>query len=185
MDVMKVLKGLPVPSVLAGGLWSSYAGSIGDWPFVGELVGELDVALFNGKVKYPAVFAVFCGLTIAWFVHLIFVVGVNRRRNRARLKLAQLRDDGVKLRLEGQFLSDEPSVEPWIGKLRDWMAEVVRCIKKIDEADAVQYATLDHPGEPRAWPESIQSQSHRSHYVWHDRRLVLLNELITKYGEQE
>ncbi len=182
MGLSKLLKKLPIPTVLVGGLYSGFTGNI---PLVGNamepILVEFDMWFFQ-NVKYPSVFLFFAGLTVAWIIYQVVVVVYLGQRMRARLKLVTLRDEGVKLRIRGGKLTNESKVASWIGEIQDWHLRVVSAISKIDEADAGQYQTLDYPGAPRGHLDVYLNTSHRHFYILLDRWLVLLADYMTKYG---
>ncbi len=187
MRLKEIIKHASIPSglVAVGGVF--WTDSYRDWPFVGKAMSDflanIDAHLFL-ETKNTSIFLVLVGLFLGWLSYFIVIFWNMGRRERARLELVRLRNDGVHLRHEGQGLGREDLVAPWVAKLGPWHIDVVNCIRRINEADAGQYATLDHPGNPRAWPSNIQNSDHQDNYVWHDRRLVLLDNLITKYGNR-
>ena len=99
-----------------------------------------------------------------------------------RLRLADLRDDGVAVRIAGMELSAVEEVDSWVSQVENWNKTVIAAIAEIDEADSRQFATLDFPGQPRGHLPSYLSEEHLRMYVVHDRRLDNLNNLMTKYG---
>ena len=108
----------------------------------------------------------------------------RKKRNAQRLRLADLRDEGVAIRKEAMELPSVELVEPWIRKAQDWNFRVVAAIADIDEPDSRQFATLDFPGKPRAHLEGYYSERHMRFYVMHDRRLVRLDEYMTRYSNR-
>ena len=183
MGIPKLLKKLPIPTVLVGGLYSGFTGNI---PLVGEatmepILVELDTWFFQ-NVNYPSVFLFFAGLMMAWIIYQVVVFGYLGQRKRARLKLVKLRDEGVELRIRGGKMANESEVALWVEDIKDWNRRVVSAISKIDEADAGQYRTLDYPGKPRKHLDGYLNPSHYLFYVLIDRWLVLLADYMTKYG---
>ncbi len=182
MGIPKLLKKLPIPTVLVGGLYSGFTGNI---PLVGNamepILVEFDMWFFQ-NVKYPSVFLFFAGLMVAWIIYQVVVAGYLGQRKRARLKLVTLRDEGVPLRIRGGKLTTESEVAPWIKELKDWHLRVISAISKIDEADAGQYRTLDYPGAPRQHLRTYLNRDHRLFYILLDRWLVRLDNCMTKYG---
>jgi len=113
----------------------------------------------------------------------------NAERNakkfkQTRLRLANLRDEGVVIRTIGMRLTDVQEVAPWVERAQEWDQRVIKAIAEIDEADARQYETLDFPGQPRAHLQRYLSDLHRHFYVCHDCRLVRLEQYMTTYGSQ-
>ena len=53
----------------------------------------------------------------------------------ARLDLANLRDEGVQIRIDGMCLKNATVVEPWVEKAQGWDRRVIRAIARIDEPD--------------------------------------------------
>ena len=182
MGISKLLKKLPIPTVLVGGLYSGFTGNI---PLVGNamepILVEFDMWFFQ-NVKYPSVFLFFAGLMVAWIIYQVVVAGYLGQRKRSRLKVVILRDEGVKLRIRGGKLTNKSEVATWIEEINDWNLRVVSAISKIDEADAGQYRTLDYPGKPRGHLDEYVNKNHLRFYIMHDVRLVLLADYMTKYG---
>ena len=52
-----------------------------------------------------------------------------------RLRLADLRDDGVAVRIAGMELSAVEEVNSWVSQIENWNKTVIAAIAEIDEAD--------------------------------------------------
>lgn len=188
MRIGEILKQGSFPGTVIAGLWASWTDSIRELPVVGgrisDLSAELDTFIFM-ETKNATGAILFLGMLIAWLIYFSVSILYLGRRKRARLKLAHLRTEGVSIKNEGLHLDDTAFVPKWIAKIRPWTDRVIETVKKIDEADAQQYETMDTPGEPRTWPRfNLENEDHVNNYIWLDRRLVSLDALITKYGEK-
>ena len=173
---------IPIPTILGGGLWAAYTGNFAAFDEAsGGVFTGTEISIFE-HAKYPGVFLFFSGLTIGWLAYQGIVVGYIGRRKRARLKLVELRDEGVALRKRGIHLTHEIDVTPWAGDIDDWHARAVHVIARIDEADAGLYRTIDYPGPPRAELSRYLNEQHMRSYAVLDRLLVRLAEFMTKHG---
>jgi len=102
----------------------------------------------------------------------------------SRLRLADLRNEGVQIRINAMQLASVEEVPAWVSEASDWNQRVIEAIAEIDEADSKQFATLDFPGTPRAHLPSYLSDEHQLIYVCHDRRQVRLEEYMTQYSKR-
>jgi hypothetical protein len=109
---------------------------------------------------------------------------VSNRMKASRLRLADQRDEGVQIRINGMGLNNAEQVPAWIAEAANWNERVIRAIAEIDEADSRQFATLDFPGQPRAHLPSYFSEEYAVAYVCHDRRLERLDEYMTRYSQR-
>jgi hypothetical protein len=103
-----------------------------------------------------------------------------------RTELAHKRADGVALRNAGiNAIFSDDLWTAWRDSLTKWNGEVVELIGKISAADAKWFEILDTVPPPRIPMESIFAGDDDHHaYAMHDKRLVRLEELIQKYGNQ-
>lgn len=180
------LKKIPIPAILVGGIAAGITGKV---PFAGvqinDVLSPVD-AWLSTRVTSPGTTMFFSGLLLAWIIYQAVVLGLVGMRKRARLRLADLRDEGVGLRIDGMNLTTIDQVDPWIEKVKNWNNRVIQAISRIDEPDSRQYATLDFPGSARADPlNGYRSSDHRHFFVMHDVRLVRLDARMTQYSNQQ
>ena len=179
----KWLKKVPIPTILVGGL---VIGVMGKLPGAGNSVSDKLAPLNTWSDQHaasPGLAMFFLGCLVTWLLHQIAAVWLSGRRKRVRIRLADLRKDGVRLRIDGGHISNEADVSPWVDKVEKWDRQVVAAIARIDEADSRQYATLDFPGRARTDPRYV-NEAHAQNYIMHDARLVRLAELMTRYSAQ-
>jgi hypothetical protein len=100
-------------------------------------------------------------------------------RAQPRLRLADLRTEGVKIRNEGQYL--RAGLEIWIAECADWTNRVIQTITEINPSDAEWFKTLDAVPAPRIVLRGSYNPLHIKTYREHDFYLVKLEELIKKY----
>jgi hypothetical protein len=103
------------------------------------------------------------------------------RKNAVRLRLTQLRTEGVGLRNKAFDLTSDKEAD-WIGQTESWNEQVQRVIKRNDRADAEWFRTLDVVPAPRVVLPRKASSTLLHHYSMHDCRLERLDQLIQKYG---
>lgn len=124
-----------------------------------------------------------------------FVEGFNRAtfaRNPdlkgAKLRLSQLRGEGVVIRNAGATLMFTSHLDAWAKKVSEWMREAIAAIRVIDEADSEWFATLGEVPAARVPISNVQlgGQFDREMFVKlfreHDFRLARLDQLFKKYG---
>ena len=108
-----------------------------------------------------------------------------QRTASARLTLANLRTDGVKIRNAGQNLKDKDEAIAWIAETGEWMQRTIAAIETVDEADAEWFATLDAVPPPRVqlyFPAKHHEGAHLKAFREHDFRLHKLEQLIERYS---
>lgn len=177
------LKTIPLPAALMAGLVIGLTGKFLGAP-VGEPLNDTN-AWLNQNTASPGVALFFAGCLIAWLVHQALELLVKGRQRNARLRLADLRDEGVGLRIEGlHSIQTDDETTNWVERITDWDQRVVAAIAVIDLPDARQHATLDYPGEPRAHATRYHNDYHRHFFILHDVRLARLNERMTQYSVQ-
>jgi hypothetical protein len=101
--------------------------------------------------------------------------------SQARLKLAELRADGVAMRNAAQNYLDSSA---FLMDTTDWMSRTILAIKAIDEADAEWFKTLDAVPPPRVPHHPNASRSLAKAFREHDLRLARLDQLINRYAER-
>jgi hypothetical protein len=100
-----------------------------------------------------------------------------------RKPLALLRAKGVAIRNAGQK-QKEATFKEWLADTEKWDADVLAEIRKTDEADAEWFDILDAVPEARVQYIPYPGDQHRHIKAMreHDYRLVKLEQLIQKYG---
>ena len=106
------------------------------------------------------------------------------RMKASRLRLADLRDEGVQIRINGMRLTAAEEVPAWVEEAQNWNKRTIEAIAEIDETDSRHFATLDFPGAPRGHLPSYFSEEHKLICVCHDRRLVRLEDYINQYSQR-
>jgi hypothetical protein len=175
MRIWNIVKRIPVPAVLFGGLVATITGvfPIGNAQ-MNVILNEID-ALVLPNVKHPAMALLFAGLCAAYiFYHLL--TWLHDRHGRTRLKLANLRTEGVALRNKGQ--SSNVNVSEWSAESLAWMEKTFRVIQTIDRADAEWFRTLDTVPLPR-----VMFATTARAFAEHDFWLVKLEELIKRHAQ--
>jgi hypothetical protein len=102
----------------------------------------------------------------------------STRMKASRLRLADLRDEGVQIRINVMRLTTVEEVPAWVTEAQNWNKRTIEAIAEIDEADSRHFATLDFPGAPRGHLSSYFSEEHKLIYVCHDCRLVRLEDYM-------
>jgi hypothetical protein len=100
-----------------------------------------------------------------------------------RKELANLRTDGIGLRIRGQSLRQ--GIPEWIAECASWNDKVTQTIAKISLADA---EALKIPGAvppPRIPLKGSEDPEQIKVYTEHDFHLVRLEKLIEKYSFQD
>jgi hypothetical protein len=106
----------------------------------------------------------------------------------SRVALAKLRADGVPLRNQARLpIKDQKQWEEWRAAVTDWNDRVIAEIRKLSEADAIWFSVLDAVPQPRVYPERNNmadpydppwDQERMTLFVWHDFRLLRLDQMI-------
>jgi hypothetical protein len=174
MRIWNIVKHIPVPTVLFGGLVAAITGVFPIWSAqINAILDDIDVLLLP-NAKHPAMAFFFGGLCAAYILFHIFT-WLYDRHSRTRLKLAKLRTEGVGLRNKGQL--PNVNVSEWSAESLAWMEKTFRAIQTIDNADAEWFRTLDTVPFPR-----VQFATTARAFPEHDFWLVKLEQLIQRYG---
>jgi hypothetical protein len=99
-----------------------------------------------------------------------------------RLELARIRADGVAIRNAGQNVIDGSA---WIADTQDWMVRAIVAIRKLDEADAEWFKTLDTVPPPRVSHNPAATPAIAKAFREHDLRLARLDQLIFRYADRD
>jgi hypothetical protein len=180
MRIAKLLRKLPIPALLSGGMVISITGSssIGS-ETISEALSSLDDWVLP-HIKHPTAALFFAGLLAAWIIYQPVNFVVYEKRQRARIKLAELRDTGVAIRNE--CITMLPSRLPaWMARAEQWDTDATKAIAQIDHADSMWFATLDALPPARV-PMSPLSAQQQKLYREHDFRLVKLEQLMNRYA---
>jgi hypothetical protein len=160
------LRKVPIPALLLGAIAFSITGSL---PIpIGAAAMNVLASLNSwiiANTKYPTLTLFFFGLLLAWMISQIAAV-ISNRPEELRLRLAQLRTEGVAIRNRAPAVSD---MADWSKESLAWMGRTERVIRAINRADAEWFTTLDTVPPSRAFAE-------------HDFWLVKLEQLITRYS---
>ena len=153
--------------------------------FADTLVAWLEKYLQNSEaeviVRLSEIVLPVVGLTLLIWVLYRFLKRETERlfiNEDARLELAKLRTEGVSLR--NRCVPLTTSLPEWIAECQGWTGRVIETIKKISQADAEWFKTLDAVPPPRLFLESSNPAQILTYRV-HDFYLVKLEELIKKY----
>ena len=153
--------------------------------FADTLVAWLEKYLQNSEaeviVRLSEIVLPVVGLTLLIWVLYRFLKRETERlfiNEDARLELAKLRTEGVDLR--NRCVPLAMSLSEWIAECQGWTGRVIETIKKISQADAEWFKTLDAVPPPRLFLESSNPAQILTYRV-HDFYLVKLEELIKKY----
>jgi hypothetical protein len=112
----------------------------------------------------------------------------NPNSKAAKVRLSQLRSEGVVIRNAGAALIFASHLEEWAKRIADWMKETIDAVKVIDEADGEWFAVLGEVPKARVPIPNLQlgGQADREMFVKlfreHDFRLARLDQLLKKYG---
>jgi hypothetical protein len=169
------LKKVPIPALLFGGIAFGITGAL---PIPIGAAATNMLASWNSWIlantKYPTLTVFFVGLSVAWAIFQIVNL-MHDRSQKLRLRLAQLRTEGVAIRNRGQSLPD--NVSDWSAESLAWMERTANAIGAINTADAEWFRTLDAVPPPR-----ISVPTTARVYAEHDFWLVKLEQLITRYS---
>jgi hypothetical protein len=101
----------------------------------------------------------------------------------ARLEIARLRLDGVRLRNAGRRTIDSATAWlRWQCDVLDWNDRVVAAIAKINEGDAAWFAVLDVVPESRVAPQAVSEEfkaEYEKLFREHDFRVRRLGDMIS------
>lgn len=108
-------------------------------------------------------------------------------RDAALFLLTRLRTEGVVIRNSASKLYYTGDLDGWINKVTEWMNNVIRALKPLDEADSEWFATLDVVQPARVPIPNVRlgndlNQRFASIFCQHDLRLSRLDDLLKKYG---
>jgi len=111
----------------------------------------------------------------------------NPNEKAAILRLTQLRDEGVVIRndaVSGKVNAE--TLEQWLNDVARWMRDVIEALKRVDEAKAEYFKTLDIVENARVQaPVLIQNRVDIRRFVngfnQHDQRLVCLRDILKPY----
>lgn len=127
------------------------------------------------------------GITFAfgWFLSFMWrrVVHLNRQIRDSRVRIAELRDEGVKIRNKGWSGLTNESWREWEQEALNWNAEIISEMRKISEADATWFSVLDVVPPPRLFPAVLMQDGKIQEdflklYCEHDFRLARLGDMI-------
>jgi hypothetical protein len=120
---------------------------------------------------------------IAWLL-LEYALKLTRQISDARLRLAELRAKGVKLRnCALGTVTDGVSFDRWRRQVERWRKQVERELEKISKSDAVWFSVLDIVPPPRIAPVMLppvqrDADAFLKLFREHDLRLRRLGKMI-------
>jgi hypothetical protein len=185
---MKRLRQFAIFTALTTAIYSCISGNLPVWPPMSDILSGLDVKAFQWAV-YPTATAFLLGLLVAWFIYVLVSWFSTWRIHRARLKLAQLRREGVAIRNEGARLGlvDDDNYDAWAARCTQWQNKVTRWIRVIDDADAEMWPILNAVPEPSVTlilPKKHHEGAHLKLYREFDFRITKLQKLDEKYSQK-
>lgn len=124
--------------------------------------------------------AVIFGLSYFSFFILRYAHKLRTQIQETRKEIAQLREEGVKIRNDGLTKFIDPSLlRKWEEDVLDWNERTKKALKKDSEAFSIWFATLDTvPVKPRVFVDPDLPASHLKSLREHDRRLDNLGQMI-------
>ena len=174
MRLSTIIKGLPVPAMLAGGL---YAAATGDLPVIAGavdgLLAKFDAYIFQ-SVAHPAIFLVFSGLTIAWVIYMIIKLAIFKRREHALVNLGKVWEDGTTFR--NNAMMRPPITQDDMATMKQFEETILRNVAVISKPrlgffkKINTYNEADHP--PEVHP-SIQE----------NKKLIIFSERLRRVGK--
>ena len=148
---------------------------------------SLEVWLTN-NVADPILTALLTGLLVSSLAVPVIWRAIWRlhfRSEATRLKLSQLRSEGVEVRNEAadeNYYLDDNAWDDWATRVVAWNDKVVAAIAKVSGADAEWYRTLDHvppPAVQMTLPPGDDGNGRQNIFSTHCYRLEKLEQLIT------
>ncbi len=175
MRVLSVIKRLPVPTILCGGI---YAGYNGEFPifkdFFDTQLAQIDIAIFEA-VKHPTAFLIFCSLAVAWVFHTLLTAILFGRKQRALVLLGKVWEEGTDFKntaASKRIISGEDSII--IKNFENSIFENVSVVSPPEESLFRQTSTVcktDH--SQTVWPE----------FCGGDDTLLIFSERLFRVGE--
>ena len=123
-----------------------------------------------------------------FFVVVAIKTYVDRKQTAGKMstilnRLQELREEGVTIRNDGQYLGEIARVKPWIETATKWKDTTIQEIEKMSKSDALQFKTLNTVEEfPLAYKKL--SEEHAKWLREHHERLRRLERLNDKYDER-
>ena len=179
MRLSTIIRELPIPAILSGGL---AVGLTGELPVVGNQVdtwlSEIDVYLWT-STRQPTLFIFFCGLTVAWGLHLVVRVSIFWRKQNALVRLSELRERGAHLRNDCAEPNRPPSND--LDEMKLIESAIYRYAGMVSKSEAGRLRTID-TFDSTKHPPFVQDIPV---WLYFSERIRRLDEFISKHSKAE